>query len=258
VGEETNASALNKNAAEQNQTNRKAVIMIAKKHLMLMAIGACVVGLPPITPLLSAAQRPIEDFLVTQGTYVPWGVTWTDLLPKDGANWAEIDYAGIKGAILELYGYPSLGTTFSGAVNERPLPDGRAEVDVVLQTHNALAWAGYSSGWAWPPEFLFGHDLVEVYFGATLALGDCTLKVKFINTAPGAPLPDFVQLAFDPQPGQEVISMYFIGQAEGVMADGSPGHLKITQVGLLAVAPPKPPFFDSFPAGNILLKRVGQ
>ncbi len=213
-----------------------------------------------VAPPLQAAQRPIEDFLVTQGTwYVPYSVMWTDLMPKDGADLAEIDYAGLRGAMMEPYGY-SLGTTYSGKVTERPLPDGRAEVQVLLHTRNALAWAAdMPDDGSWPSEFLFGRDWWEVVFlGFSPAVGDCTLQLKFINTAPNAPLPDFCQILFAPEEGQELLSVYFVGQAEGLMADGSPARMKITQVGLLSVAPPKPPFFDSYPAGDILLKRVGQ
>jgi hypothetical protein len=208
-------------------------------------------------PPLQAAQRPIEDFLSTQGTYGWLGMTWTDPFAKDGANFAEIDYAGIKGAIMEYYGYPPLGTTFSGTVTERPLPDGRAEVAVVLNTRNALAWAAYTE-WVGQPDYLFGHDFVDVFYGASLALGDCTLQLKFINTAPNAPLPDFWDLVMDPQPGVELLSVYFIGTAHGLRADGSPGLMQITQIGQLVAAPPKPPFFDAYPVEHILLKQVGR
>ena len=207
-----------------------------------------------LAPPLQAAQRPIEDFLSSQGKYSSswlFGMWWIDPFVTDGAYSAEIDYAGLKGAIMEYYGYPPLGTTFSGTVNERPLPDGRAEVEVVLRTRNALAWAAGPDN-----EYLFGHDFVEVFNGASLALGDCTLQLRFINTAPNAPLPDFWELVMDPQ--WELLSVYFIGTAHGLMADGSPGVMQITQVGLEVVSPPKPPFFDGYPAEHILLKRVGK
>ena len=213
-----------------------------------------------LAPPIQAAQRPIEDFLTTQGSYGWYGMTWTDPFGTDGATWAEIDYAGIKGAIMEYYGYPPLGTTFSGKVTERPLPDGRAEVQVLLHTKNALAWAAYQDleDWTQPAEYLFGHDFVEVFFGAPLVLGDSTLQLKFINTAPNAPLPDFWELVLGPQGGQELLSVYFIGQADGPMADGSRGRMQITQVGLLSVSPPKPPLFDAYPVEHILLKAVGK
>ncbi len=207
---------------------------------------------------LQAAQRPIEDFLDTQGSYGWLVMSWLDPSPADGMIWAEIDYAGLKGAILEYYGYPSLGTTFSGKVTERPLPDGRAEVQVLLHTKNALAWAAnVADDWS-SVEYVFGNDVWDVLYGAPLALGDCTLQLRFINTAPNAPLPDIWQLALEPLDGQEWLSVHFIGQADGFMADGSPGRMQITQVGLLAVSPPKPPFFDAYPVEHILIKPVGQ
>lgn len=198
-------------------------------------------------PTLQAAQRPIEDFLNAQNDY---GVYWIDPQPKYGANFAEIDYSGFKAALMEFYGYPPLGTTFSGTVVERPLRDGRADVEVVLHTRNALAWAGYApEGW-YPTEWLMGGDWWQViWFGYPLVLGDCTLQLRFINTAPNAPLPHFFAIGTE---GTEMISMYFVGSAHGLLADGSPGYMEITQVGLSAPTP------DGWPVEHILVKRVGK
>ena len=185
-------------------------------------------------------------------------MSWGDPLAKGLANWAFIDYAGVDNSKLVEAGLPSLGTIVWGTVNERPLPDGRAEVEVVLHARNALAWAFHSPDLFSLGDLLFGNLVEDVLLGAEPNLGDCTIKVRFINTAPGAPLPDLFQLSWGPEPGMELISIYFVGQADGLMADGSHGHLEITQIGLMTASPPKPPMFDSWPAEHIQLKRIGK
>jgi len=213
----------------------------------------------PITPRLDGAQRPIEDFLVNQGTYFPQGyyVSWLDPRPTGPANWAWIDYAGLDNLKIIEAGWPFLGTIVWGTVNERSLPDGRAEVEVVVHARNALACAFHSPDFMNLGDLVFGHPVEDVLLGAEPTLGNCTLKVRFINTAPAASLPDLFHLLLSPDPGMETISIYFVGQANGLMVDGSCGHLEITQVGLMAASPPKPPMFDSWPVEHILLKRVG-
>ena len=76
-------------------------------------------------------------------------------------------------------------------------------------------------------------------------LGQSHLRVRFINTAPGAPLPDLLQLLFFPEPGQETLSISFVANANDDEA-----CLHTTQIGLFmagfngAVA-------DGFPAESI-------
>jgi hypothetical protein len=110
---------------------------------------------------------------------------------------------------------------------------------------------------------LFGARVPDVVLGAAAALGDSTLTVQFINTAPGAPLPDLIQLAAFPRPGQELKAIAIRAQADGELraafgvADGTPGRAEVIQVGLFlagfhgAVA-------DGFPAERINLSRAGR
>ncbi len=224
---------------------------------------------------LQAVQRPIEEFVAAQGThclddgmggcflFVPPAENffgWGD--PARGVG-AAFDYAGLADqAITTLSGGAiSLGTTTSGSVTERPLADGRAEVHVVLETKNALTFGiGALNDFNTDP-LTFGYRAADVLAGATPALGTGTFHVKFINTAPGAPLPDLMQLAFAPEAGQEftMLSIYF--RAEGTLhaasgyAEGIRGRLNCTQTGLFftgfhgAVG-------DGFPAENIEVKPV--
>jgi hypothetical protein len=174
-------------------------------------------------------QRPIDDFISTQGTYcVPDGgggcvifvpgianfVGWGDSksLGSDHLIVASVDYAGLANRSIEARspGF-TLGTTFSGTVVERALPDGRAAVTVVLLTENALTFAAeddFVTG-----KLLFGSRAVEVLAGAQPALGDSQFRIAFTNTAPGAPLPDLVQLLFAPAPGQELKNYSFSAEA---------------------------------------------
>ena len=51
-----------------------------------------------------------------------------------------MDYAGGANDYLKKHGYSSLNTKTDGSVTQRPLPDGRVEVTVVLHTQNALTF----------------------------------------------------------------------------------------------------------------------
>src|SRR5262249_32950655 len=110
---------------------------------------------------------------------------------------ANIDYAGLAAP----YG-TGITPSFAGNVTERPLADGRAEVSVSLHTKNANAWIVSIDQTGDPDQLktsppLFGHRPQEVRDGASQALADSLLETTFINSAPGAPLPDLLDLAFN-------------------------------------------------------------
>ena len=173
------------------------------------------------------------------------------------------DYAGLGNAWLEANGM-SVGTTTTGSINERPLPNGGAEVCVILHTHNALAWVVPTG----IPDLLFGHFTLDVLAGSDAALGDCTLQLTFINTAPGAPLPDLMQLVLCPEDGQVPLTLSFVGQARGTfraaagVPDGTPGFVGTRQTGLLRVAGTADAHSrvarDAFPAESIRLQPIGK
>jgi len=181
--------------------------------LAALPLALALVALCLTASRLNAAPRPIEEFLAAQGTYciddgaggcflfvppAPNYIGWFDPITLYALS---VDYAGLANAWIESEsgGAVSLGTTMSGSVNERSLPDGRAEGSVVLHTRDALTWAIQSPSvaeidFAANP-LLFGcraHDVLDD--GQEPALGECTLKVKFLNPAPGAPLPDLMEL----------------------------------------------------------------
>jgi hypothetical protein len=234
-----------------------------------------------------AVQRSMEEFVAAQGTFCPdpsWGcvpdeptdcclfvppirnfIGWGD---PASLYYASFDYAGLADAWITQEGGAPLGTAMDGSVTERPLPDGRAEVHVRLHTKNALVWAFLLDpslpGNPWRDNPLsFGHRAPEVLAGADAALGESLFHVVFINSAPGAPLPDILQVFYAPEEGQEGHTMCFYGRADGTLRelygvpDGTPGRVQVTQTGLLAL-PSQSPSYDGFPAEKVSLQVVGQ
>jgi hypothetical protein len=228
---------------------------------VLLIVGVFLVGDGLV--VAAAGQRPIEDFVSAQGTYcLDDGMGGCFLFVPPVANFlgwydpaaelaASVDYAGL--AVAHAGGAYSTETT--GRVTERPLKDGRAEVHVRLHTKNALSWV--VDGFDFNGPLLFGHRALDVAAGAEPALGESLLHIKFINTAPGDPLPDLIKLFVEPELGQELIFMSFYAQADGPLADGTPGRVQVVQTGLFMTAF-KGATADGFPAERIILRAVGQ
>lgn len=268
-------------------SRRRAIVSTALVGTVLAAVLG--VGVLGAAREPAAATRPIADFVDAQGTYciddgnggcflfvppVANFFAWTD--PKRNLS-VSIDYAGLVDRYLASIGAPLLGTTTDGTVVERPLRDGRAEVTVTLHTRNALTWviAGEDNTYDYAnAPTLLGARITEVLQdGQAPALGESLLQVKFINTAPGAPLPDLEQLLGDPAAGQEGPSLIsFRGRADGELhavegvegwnvAEGTPGRVATSQTGLLGVSlianPNSRPALDGFPAESIILRAVG-
>ena len=209
-------------------------------------VGNCLTGLPP---LLFAP--PIANFIGLTDANADGGV---------GRD-ATVDYAGL----VDHFSGGALGTSFSGRVVERPLADGRALVEVLLRTSNALTWVVEDFDFNGP--LLLGERAPEVIAGAEAALGSAFFKLEFVNTAPGDPLPDVLQLFFFADVGQELLSFGFRNRAKGPLRDnfgvpdGTPGLTTGVQVALIdnpqcgldspsAVA-------DCFPAERIELHVLG-
>jgi hypothetical protein len=204
-----------------------------------------------------AVQRPIKDFLSTQGTFcfptdhpsnkclifVPpdrnYG-GWTNEGINNRVDFALIDYAGLAG---EAYRQGKKPTT-AGWITERALDDGRAEVAVSLYTENANAFAMNLNFNGDPLRQLtrkptyFGHRPRDVETGAGQGLANTFLHLRFINTAPGADLPDLVQLLNFPEPGQKVNFVHFSGLAKGPLTaefgvpEGTPGICTVLEIAL--------------------------
>jgi hypothetical protein len=213
-------------------------------------------------------QRPISDFVGAQGTTtvfvppIPDVVGWAT--PSDDpVLFAWIDYAGMADAFLG----GKLGTSTSGNVIEQPQKGGRAKVRVTLHTRNALAWVievdlnGDVLDQIANKEPIFGYRPQEVDEKHPASLVDATLDVVFLNTAPGAPLPDLVvatQLGPAPD-GFELISQKFRAHGEGTIRDPETGETSRGRLTVVQVAPrlDKCITEDCFPAEIIKVQPIG-
>ncbi len=199
-------------------------------------------------------SRPISDFVERQGAFCLRddfsGGVYTDTGTREGsctinnvllivppvknflgqtdpaANLeASVDYAGLSDDVLGF-----LNTKFKGRVEERALRDGRALVTVNLKTENALTYVFEGDDSEDFPTTILGNRVSDVQAGEETVLGESKLKIVFTNTAPGAPLPDLIQLFFFPEEGQVVKSYRFSAKAKGSLAEGGKGKFTTKQV----------------------------
>jgi hypothetical protein len=201
--------------------------------------------------------RPIGDFIDAQGTtfdFVPPVadvLAWTSPLAETPLLFAWVDYAGVADGFQGL----KLGTRSVGTIIEKPLPNGRAEVRVILHTHKALAWVieldlsnpNTIRDQIANKQPIFGYRPQEIVAAAKPkpkpSLVEVDFQLKFINTAPGADLPDLVKATFadepDPPDGFDFLSVDFRARGLGtVRAGNKPGRLKVEQVGVNIVSNP--------------------
>lgn len=189
-----------------------------------------------------ATHRPISDFLLAQGSDdnfnfgVPglpqelgWG-TSTATFEAGVGRFVRIDYTGQDAAFLGL----DLGTTTSGTVLEKALPDGTAQVIVTLHTENAFAWATMQDDSLplenWP--VIFGFTPAQLAANPNLKppLADSDLRAVITIPEPGAPLPDLVDTSLDGLPtGYTLVSVSFHAVAHGSTPTGQQATLVVNQ-----------------------------
>jgi len=202
----------------------------------------------------NARTRPIQDFLSAQTNGFPsLAAAWGDPVSK---RFAWVDYAGVMNHQIEESGGASLGTTADGTVIERPLDDGTAEVTVLVHTTNAFV---YVTDFNLNP--LFGNTPPAVAAGAPAGVGKCLLHLVFINSAPGAPLPDLVQ-AFSNPGGVRFVAMSptATGPLNSIFGvpNGTLGFFQMTQTGVLQSHGSGGPRNDFFPVERINLIVAGR
>jgi hypothetical protein len=186
----------------------------------------------------TVTRRPLQEFLDAQCSTSccdPMGA-WCGLDPGrgDAYSFAIVNVLNLNAQWME----PDvpLGTTLDGTVTERPLPDGRAEVTVVLHTRHALTWV---FGDEWPATVLGSSAYSVAYEGAAPAWGDATTRLVFINPSAGYPFPSLTTLLGCPEPGQELVSLDITATASGPLheafgvPEGTPGMMTM-QAGLVA------------------------
>jgi len=210
-------------------------------------------------------QSSIQDFINAQGSTpdsaFSFGFYQTPFAPKlpnyavgftttncpsdfcqyqDGSRIAVVDYADGANNYLKKHRYSSLNTQTDGSVTQRPLPDGRVEITVVLHTQNALTFISrWDPNGASPPQNaetntrLFGSSVSDLLHFRTNrpALADSLLVMVF-KQPPNRPLPDLVKLfAFGAYPYLELVSVYFSVNATGTLPNGSKATSRILQQG---------------------------
>jgi hypothetical protein len=249
----------------------------ANLNLLVVAIVALMFGATASADG-AARKRPLSDFLDAQGTqsiFIPpvpdyWG--WvvpppgvkTPASSYVGGNSASCDYAGLANEWLMSFGYPDLGTSFTGSVTERSLKDGRILVHVELHTVNALTFgmriiAPDFGDFATDP-LIFGARAQDVLLGATPGIGDCHASFAW-KQSPGA-LVDFNHT--EGNTSFEYVSLSFRANAKGPLTalagygpDGTPGRLIISQTGIFRTS-----FMgataDAFPAECVVVRPPGK
>ena len=170
-----------------------------------------------------------------------WSTSTATLLNNTG-RFARVDYTGQDAAFLGL----NLGTTTSGTISERALPDGTAVDTVNLITHNAFAWANNVNINDLPKSpVVFGYLPSQLAANPTLRppLADSTLHLVVQIPHPGDPLPDLGALNVTGlPPGYTIVSVSFHATATGTTPTGQQATLVVSQTGLLN----RTPFGDSF------------
>jgi hypothetical protein len=186
------------------------------------------------------SQRPLSDFLDAQGTsstFFPPVADYVGWADGDFITFALVDYAGLANDFIVAEGGEDLGTRSTGRVLECALPDGTARISVVLNTRKALGFAqsiqdliDNDFDFAGTPT-IFGNKAVDVADGADPAVGPARLRTSFVIEAPGADLPDWLDVINDPETYGPV-TLDFRSTTVGTRPDGTPARLRVQQVGL--------------------------
>ena len=199
--------------------------------------------------------RPIEEWVAAQGTLCRIDVTtgkcqeWLPGIARnfpavaevDGCQCALVDYAGIVAEWLDVKsgGAIKVPTKISGTVQEKPVQFTNwlgetwtaAEVSVDLMTKDAITWVFRDC--LWPGECVYGARYDEILAGAQPTLSDVFVHVDFMNTAPGAPLPDLVDLMLNPGDARDLRSEHIVANGEGRLRalygvpEGTPGRIHV-------------------------------
>ena len=253
---------------------RKANLKLFAVAIVTLMFGATAFAGGPAT------QRPLSDFLSTQGStsifippvpdYLGWiapppGVK-TPASSYVGGNSASCDYAGLANEWLVTNGQPDLGTAFSGSITEQTLNDGRILVHVELHTINALTFgmritAPNFGDFATDP-LIFGARAQDVLLGATPGIGECHASFAW-NQDPGDLL-DFEHAIFNGGPGFELVDYSFRATATGPLTPdaglgpaGTPGHLRVSQTCFLRTTF-KGATADTCPAEYVEVRAIGK
>jgi hypothetical protein len=185
--------------------------------------------------------RPLSDFLNAQGTLNNPPQFFPPV--KDYVGWADgplitfalVDYAGLANEYIKAQTGHSLGTKASGLVVECKLADHTAQITVALSTTRALGFAqsiqdliNNNFDFLNTPT-IFGAKAQDVVDGADAAVGPVTLLTTFSISAPGAPLPDFLDVVNNTG-NYAPVKLNFTSTAFGKCSNGRKALLHVHQV----------------------------
>lgn len=192
---------------------------------------------------IHVTKRPLSDFLNVQGTlndppqFFPPVKDYAGWADADFINFALIDYAGLANTYIQAQTGRSIGTKVRGIVLECALPNGKAQVSITLVTTKALGFAQSVKDLdANNFDFLntptiFGAKAQDVINGAQPAIGSVNLSTTFIISAPGATLPDFMDVILKPAVYAPV-KISFKSSTRGHCSNSKQkAHLVVNQVG---------------------------
>ena len=198
---------------------------------------------PLVVPLVgkNCVNRSLSDFRKAQGTTsqffppVKDYVGWTD---GKLITFALVDYAGLANRYInnkKSTGH-SLGTTVTGSVIQCELPDGKAQIRVALSTTKALGFAQSiadldANNWDFlKTPTIFGAKAHDVVKGANSAVGPATLFTTFSISAPGAVLPDLVDVLVNNPANYAPVTLSFMSTTCGRYPDGRKARLDVHEM----------------------------
>jgi hypothetical protein len=217
-------------------SRRSAIQTLGGGLIAGAALGS--LGLTPSRANSEVVKRSLDELLAAQSSTSDFDPPFPDYngwsTPlSDPARFAYMDYGGALAKYLDDNEGIDLGTKVHGAVSQRELPDGQAEVTVILHTTDALIWIVNDEFDRVTGPLDFGYRPDEIIANPSLdpSLGECHLKFVFTIPSPDAPLPD-ITLVLIGETGT-LLSYDFRAEAEGTLREesgfpeGTPGKAKV-------------------------------
>jgi hypothetical protein len=241
--------------------SKVGMILMLVVSICALTMSSTVVAAPSAK---GVSHRPIEDLIVTQGTY---NGNFLSYINNEWIVEISVDYAGLDNQAIIDGGGEDLGTTITGSITEKVLADGRTLVRISLHAKNALTRSiDWSIG-----DYIFGSTVAEVLDGAHASLGECKFDMTYITTAaPGSDMPDLLEMAYYGIEGYSMVSVNFVATSKGELNEafgveqGTPGMAHTTQsANFYAPGMPNnhkthPSNPWTWPAGHVTVKQIGK
>lgn len=209
-----------------------------------------------------AQMRPIEAFTSGQGTWcADYGSGECMLYAKPVQNHLAlyeeknnrtimVDYAGLTNMYLRQNGGTDYGTIVNGVIREEPMPDGRSRVTVHLNAERALVYMVNGTDVMSSPVWMGVRPIDLLNPANQGVLASVEMTVNYINSAPGLPIPDLMQLVRAPQPGQMLQETRIVVRGNGTTMSGKPVNFQVEQNGPIMPSIPGTDMRYAPPAGQ--------